>query len=95
MRSQVSFNPKDSMRNLRDWADRKIQGGEEPPWAWYQYMKLIETIDAISESIEATSKENSRQPDSRLEILTQPTDSKCRLGISQLHLGSVKKPLPM
>jgi hypothetical protein len=32
---------------VRDWADERIQGGEEPPWAWYQYMKLIETVDAI------------------------------------------------
>ena len=44
------FDPRTSMRHLRDWADGKIEAGEEPPWAWYQYMKLIETIDAISEA---------------------------------------------
>jgi hypothetical protein len=32
---------------VRNWAGAKIASGAEPPWAWYQYMKLIETVDAI------------------------------------------------
>jgi hypothetical protein len=32
------------MTMLRDWASRKVEAGSEPPWAWYQYMKLIETL---------------------------------------------------
>ena len=35
------------LRQVRDWAQTKAQSGSEPPWAWYQYMKLIETCDAI------------------------------------------------
>lgn len=32
---------------LRKWAEARIATGTEPPWAWYQYMKLIETVAAI------------------------------------------------
>ena len=32
---------------LRHWAEKRIATGNEPPWAWYQYMKLIETVAAI------------------------------------------------
>ena len=35
------------LRQMREWANEKAQSGQEPPWAWYQYMKLVETCDAI------------------------------------------------
>ena len=35
------------LQKMRDWADAKIAGGQEPPWAWYQYMKLRETLDRL------------------------------------------------
>lgn len=41
------------LKAVRDWAKEKIQDGSEPPWAWYQYMKLVETIDAILAGKEA------------------------------------------
>jgi hypothetical protein len=34
----------------RDWAEDRVASGNEPPWAWYQYMKLIETVTAIQTS---------------------------------------------
>lgn len=83
------------MRELRGWADQKIQGGEEPPWAWYQYMKLIETIDTISEALGVTATENSRELVSHQEMPNQPAETNCRLSTSQLHLGKTRKPLPM
>jgi hypothetical protein len=39
---------------MRIWADDKIAAGQEPPWAWYQYMKLRETLDAILAGMDAT-----------------------------------------
>jgi hypothetical protein len=45
------------LRQVRDWAQSKAQGGQEPPWAWYQYMKLIETCDAILAGMAATTPE--------------------------------------
>ena len=32
---------------IRDWAGEKARSGREPPWAWYQYMKLVEAVDSI------------------------------------------------
>ena len=32
---------------LRSWAEKRVASGNEPPCAWYQYMKLIETLAAI------------------------------------------------
>jgi len=92
---QSGFDPETYMACLREWADEKIKGGQEPPWAWFQYMKLIETIDAISESIGVTTTENSQQPGPHLEMPNQPTETSCHLSTSRLHLGSTKKPLPM
>jgi len=37
------------LQRMLDWANQKIEAGEEPPWAWYQYMKLRETLEAILE----------------------------------------------
>ena len=39
----------------RDWAEDRVASGSEPPWAWYQYMKLIETVAAIQTSRAAVS----------------------------------------
>jgi hypothetical protein len=39
----------------RDWAEGRVASGNEPPWAWYQYMKLIETVEAIQTSRRAAS----------------------------------------
>ena len=47
--------PIPELKRVRQWAKEKIQGGSEPPWAWYQYMKLIETTDAILDSLSATT----------------------------------------
>jgi hypothetical protein len=37
------------------WAESRVATGNEPPWAWYQYMKLIETVEAIQTSRAAAS----------------------------------------
>ncbi len=52
--------------NIREWAKAKIQSGSEPPWAWFQYMKLTETVDAILSGMESVRPTgNSRQSGSR------------------------------
>jgi hypothetical protein len=33
--------------SVRNWAREKIEAGREPPWAWYQYMKLVDAVDSI------------------------------------------------
>ena len=37
----------DCLVEVRDWANNKIETGREPPWAWYQYMKLVEAVESI------------------------------------------------
>lgn len=53
------------LQDVRQWANDKIAGGQEPPWAWYQYMKLVETIDAILSGAQLVTTENSPQLEER------------------------------
>jgi hypothetical protein len=74
--------PIEELKVVREWAQEKIQGGQEPPWAWYQYMKLIETVDTILDGASATTTtESSQQSEQhsgkhlRLVASTCPPDS--------------------
>ena len=40
--------------SARERAKEILDGGEQPPWAWYQYMKLVEATDAILAGMETT-----------------------------------------
>ena len=57
---------KEQLEQVRAWAQDKLAAGQEPPWAWYQYMKLRETLDAILDGMDATTTENSPQSELRL-----------------------------
>jgi hypothetical protein len=46
----------------RDWAEGRVASGNEPPWAWYQYMKLIETVAAIQTGRAAVSEGEPPRP---------------------------------
>jgi hypothetical protein len=51
--------PDEKMRALKEWAIERMTTGTQTPWAWYQFMKLIEVLDTFIEAgdeIEATSK---------------------------------------
>lgn len=70
------------LERVRDWAKDKLQGDSEPPWAWYQYMKLVETTDAILDGMAATSPTASLQQSAprqemplRLVEATYPQDT--------------------
>lgn len=51
------------LQRVREWANEKVVAGHEPPWAWYQYMKLVEACDAILSGIAATSQEGLLLPE--------------------------------
>ena len=91
----METKPTAELQRVRQWAHQKIDAGSEPPWAWYQYMKLIETIDSILQGAEATTTmENLRQsverPERRLRLVDaksqqdsvphRPVDSKVQIG---------------
>lgn len=67
----------EAVTTLRGWAKQKIKEGHEPPWSWYQYMKLIETLDAIAAARLAgtTETESSplreRRPGASLQLVDQ------------------------
>lgn len=70
------------LQDVRQWAKDKIASGDEPPWAWYQYMKLIETTEAILSGMKCSiTTENSQQSEQhqgahlRLVDSTYPQDS--------------------
>ena len=90
-----NHSPPDLMR-VREWAQRKLQGGSEPPWAWYQYMKLVETLDAILDGVAATSQtENSQQSEQHSETALQLVDSTYRPNTPQRRHAGLPVRMPM
>lgn len=43
-----------TLQDVRLWALDKIHSGTEMPWSWYQYMKLVETIESIQAGFNAS-----------------------------------------
>ena len=73
---------KDQLTEVREWAKAKIVTGAEPPWAWYQYMKLVEVADAILKGMDSTipmesSPQSERNQAKRLQLVdsTYPQDT--------------------
>lgn len=38
------------MRALKEWAIERMTTGTQTPWAWFQFMKLLEVIDTFLEA---------------------------------------------
>ncbi len=62
---------REELQRVREWAVGKLATGEEPPWAWYQYMKLREVLDAILAGMAATegSPRLAERPERRLRLV--------------------------
>jgi len=81
---------------VRAWARAKIAAGQEPPWAWYQYMKLIETLDAILGAQGcAITMEHSPQAGPHPDVRLRLVDSACPQDDAPLHPGQPRVQLPM
>jgi hypothetical protein len=91
----MEAKPLTELNRVRQWAHDKIQAGSEPPWAWYQYMKLIEAIDAIKDGMAATTTENSPQSETHSERRLQLVDSTSRKDTSPRRLVGSKVRMPM
>ena len=81
---------------IREWADAKIVSGQEPPWAWFQYMKLRETLDAILAGMDCLTTEPSPQSEPRPEThlrLVEATDPDPQ-DTAQHHPAEQPTPLP-
>lgn len=66
---------REQLEQIRKWAQGKLDTGQEPPWAWYQYMKLRETLDAILAGSECITTENSPQSGQHPETHLRLVDS--------------------
>jgi hypothetical protein len=71
------------LTRVKDWAQEKAQGGQEPPWAWYQYMKLIESVNAILAGMAATTTESSPQLAEHQGKLIQLKAARCSQGTAK------------
>jgi hypothetical protein len=92
----METKPTAELRRVRQWAHEKIDAGSEPPWAWYQYMKLIESVDAILEGMAvATTTENSQQSEARPETRLRLVDATYSQDTAQRHPAGPKIRLPM
>lgn len=83
------------LKRVREWALAKLSAGNEPPWTWYQLMKLREAIDALLVGMDAT------QPTGDLRGSAQRSGSGLQLvgeaGLQdsvQRHPSPNKIPLP-
>ncbi len=84
------------LQDVRQWAKDKIADGQEPPWSWYQHMKLIDAIDAILGGAECTiTTENLQQSESRLDGHLRLVDSTYSQGNAPHHLSDVPVQMPM
>jgi hypothetical protein len=42
------------LERVREWSLDRLTTGNEPPWSWYQLMKLREALEAILAGMAAT-----------------------------------------
>jgi hypothetical protein len=85
------------LMRVQEWAKEKIAQGSEPPWAWYQYMKLIETIQALMAGMNCTisqtenSPKSAKRPDAHLRLV----DSTDLQENARHHPAGLRVNLPM
>lgn len=44
-----------NLEAIRQWAKAKLATEAEPPWSWYQHMKLIEAADIILKGMKSVT----------------------------------------
>ena len=85
-----------SIRQLLAWADEKIAGQQEPPWARPHYEQLRETLVAIQDARSATiSLEDSQQLALRLDDDRPLAENIYQLDIARLRRGIAEILMPM
>jgi len=57
--------PDAQMRALKVWAVERMTVGTQTPWAWFQFMKLIEVIDTFLDAGEEAGLKDKLPNDGR------------------------------
>lgn len=83
------------LREVRQLAAEKLATGQEPPWAWYQYMKLREAVDAILAGRAVIRQSGSPQSPEHPETLLPPGGNIVPLDTVRRRLESEPPLLPM
>ncbi len=87
---------KEELERVRKWAKDKIQDGSEPPWSWYQLMKLVETVDAILDGMDSTiTMESSQRSAAQQGIGLRLVDSTSPQDTAQPRRVGLPVQLPM
>ncbi len=87
---------KAKLTSIRTWAQETIQEGSQPPWAWYQYMKLVEAIDAIQNGMGAINQKANLPPTvTSEEKPLRLVGARCQLDNAPCHLAESPLRLPM
>ena len=87
---------RDEMQKARDWAADRIAQGDEPPWAWFQLMKLRETLDQLLAGMDASSSPTASllPPEEHSGTGPRLAVSNVRPSTAQPHLQVVPVQLP-
>lgn len=84
------------LQDVRQWAKDKIAVGAEPPWAWYQYMKLIEAADAILSGMDCSiTMESSQQSAAPLDVHLRLVDPICQQDVFPHRSSGLPVQMPM
>lgn len=73
----MARTPDAQMRILKDWAVDRMTTGTQTPYAWFQFMKLIEILDSFMEAGEDAGvheKLPAPQPKKRVRPKSLPTN---------------------
>ena len=85
-----------SLQEILEWAKGKTHEGSEPPWAWYQYMKIIEAIESILKGMRSVNpKENLQQFPLMKDIDLQLVDRTDPLNIAPHRPAETDPQMPM
>lgn len=84
------------LQEIRDWAQEKIAAAQEPPWSWYQYMKLRETCDAILAGMDSTTPlERSPESEQHTGAHLRLVDGSSQQDTARRHLVGLPVQTPM
>lgn len=86
---------KADLERIRDLAVEKLTTGNEPPWVWYQLMKLREASEALIAGMDATqpmagSPESERRQGAGLRLVA----ATCQRDSAQRHPETIVVHLP-
>jgi hypothetical protein len=86
---------RDELTRVREWAAAKLTTGAEPPWSWYQLMKLNEAIDAILAGMAVVTTESSPPEGARPETHLRLVEATCPQDTSRPRPAGLPVQLPM